>query len=47
MAGMYWLNNRSRRSGEWAQKQDVNVSFGDQQQDVVIYLPDNGRDAGE
>lgn len=29
MAIMYWLNNRSRKTGEWSQKQDVNVSFGD------------------
>jgi hypothetical protein len=47
MAIMYWLNNRTRKSGEWTQKQDVNVSFGEQQQDVIIYLPDNGRDTGE
>ena len=29
MALMYWLNNRSRKTGEWSQRQDVNVSFGD------------------
>ena len=39
MAIMYWLNNRSRKSGEWSQKQDVNVSF-DNEQSVVIYLPE-------
>lgn len=26
---MYWLNNRKRKTGEWSQRQDVNVSFGD------------------
>lgn len=30
MAIMYWLNNRCRKTGEWSQKQDVNVSFGDE-----------------
>ena len=29
MAIMYWLNNRSRKTGEWSQRQDVSVSFGD------------------
>jgi len=29
MAQMYWLNNRSRKTGEWSQRQDVNVSLGD------------------
>ena len=29
MAIMYWLNNRSRKTGEWSQRQDLNVSFGD------------------
>jgi len=29
MAIMYWLNNRHRKTGEWSQRQDVNVSFGD------------------
>ena len=23
MAQMYWLNNRSRKTGEWSQRQDV------------------------
>jgi len=39
MAIMYFLNNRARKSGEWAQKQDVGVSI-DNKQDVVIYLPE-------
>lgn len=47
MAAMYWLNNRARKSGEWSQKQDVSLSFGDRQQDVIIYMPENGRDKGE
>ena len=42
MAIMYWLNNRSRKTGEWSQKQDVNLSFGEEQTDVIIYIPDNG-----
>jgi hypothetical protein len=29
MAMMYWLNNRFRKTGEWSQRQDVNVNFGD------------------
>jgi hypothetical protein len=29
MAIMYWLNNRSRKTGEWSQRQDVEVNFGD------------------
>lgn len=28
MAIMYWLNNRSRRTGEWSQKQEVVVEGG-------------------
>ena len=39
MAGIYWLNNRSRKTGEWTQKQDVNVSFNDAEQDTFIYIP--------
>ena len=29
MAIMYWLNNRCRKTGEWSQRQDVSVNFGD------------------
>jgi len=29
VAIIYWLNNRSRKTGEWKQKQDIDVSFGD------------------
>jgi transposase len=47
MAIMYWLNNRSKKSGDWSQRQDINVSFEDEKQDVVIYLPENGRDINE
>jgi len=44
MAIMYWLNNRNRKSGKWAQKQEVSVNISENQEDVVIYIPDNGRD---
>ena len=44
MAIMYWLNNRSRKTGEWAQKQDVSLTIAEEKQDVIIVLPDNGRD---
>ena len=43
MAIMYWLNNRSRKTGEWTQKQELNLTIGEEQQDVIIMLPDNGR----
>lgn len=46
MAQIYWLNNRSRKTGEWTQKQDVSVSF-DEKRDVVIYLPEIERDEDE
>jgi len=39
MAQMYWLNNRTRKTGEWSQKQDVNVSF-DGDEKVVFILPE-------
>jgi len=29
VAIIYWLNNRSSKTGEWKQKQDIDVSFGD------------------
>lgn len=44
MAIMYFLNNRTRKTGDWTQKQDVNVSFENEEPFVHIYLPDNGRD---
>jgi predicted transcriptional regulator len=44
LAMMYWLNNRHRKTGEWSQKQEITHSFGEEQQDVIIVLPDNGRD---
>jgi transposase len=44
MAIMYWLNNRFRKTGEWSQRQDVNVSF-DNSEDVIIYLPEKERDS--
>ena len=43
MACMYWLNNRKRT--HWSQRQEVALSAGDDTEDVVIYLPANGRDA--
>jgi hypothetical protein len=43
MAIMYWLNNRKRT--HWSQRQEVALSAGDNSEDVVIYLPANGRDA--
>ena len=30
MAIMYWLNNRSRKTGEWTQKQDNGFAAGDE-----------------
>lgn len=39
MAAMYWLNNRTRTSGEWSQRQDVNFNISEGSKDVVIYLP--------
>ena len=47
MAIMYWLNNRSRKTGEWAQKQEVSVSFDDNESGVIIYLPEKERDDNE
>ena len=45
MAIMYWLNNRRRT--QWSQRQEVALSAGDDSEDVVIYLPVNGRDPDE
>lgn len=42
MAIMYWLNNRQRP--HWSQKQEISLSNGSSEEDVVIYLPANGRD---
>ena len=47
MAIMYWLNNRKRKTGEWAMRQNVNLTADPDVEDVIIYLPDNGRDVGE
>lgn len=41
---MYWLNNRKKNTGEWSQRQEVNVKLGDENDGVMIYIPDNGRD---
>ncbi len=44
MAIMYWLNNRSRRSGEWTQRQEVQLEASNgSETDVVIVLPSNKR----
>lgn len=45
MAIMYWLNNRKRSS--WNQRQEVELSTGEEGEDVFIYLPSNGRDGNE
>lgn len=44
MACIYWLNNRQRKY--WSQKQEVSLS-NDNKEDVVIYVPANGRDGSE
>ena len=45
MAIMYWLNNRAKKTGEWAQRQEVNVGIdAESERTVHIYLPANGRD---
>ena len=41
MAQMYWLNNRKR--GQWSQRQEVSLDLDNVKEDVVIYLPENGR----
>ena len=42
MAMMYWLNNRSK--GRWSQRQEfIPASDSEDREEVVIYLPDNGR----
>lgn len=45
MSIMYWLNNRKR--GSWSQRQEVSLTASDEQEDVIIYLPANGRDTDE
>lgn len=44
MSCIYWLNNRQRKY--WSQKQEVSLS-NDNEEDVVIYVPANGRDGSE
>lgn len=44
MAQMYWLNNRRR--GEWGQRQEP-VPAAEDANNVVFYLPDNGRNDGD
>ena len=38
MAIMYWLNNRSRKTGEWSQRQEVTLS-NETGSNVAIFLP--------
>ncbi len=45
MAIMFWLNNRKRL--QWSQRQEMSLTSGDDSDDVLIYLPDNGRDKKE
>jgi len=46
LAQMYWLNNR--KSGQYKRNPEnfVKQEELDMEDDVVIYLPDNGRDGG-
>jgi len=38
MAIIYWLNNRSRKTGEWSQRQDINVNVDDSIRNAVHEL---------
>jgi len=42
MAQMYWLNNRQRK--HWSQKQEVDLTANGGKDDVIIYLPSDGRE---
>ena len=46
MAIMYWLNNRSRKTGEWSQRQEVSLS-SDAGGKVTIFLPQQEVDEDE
>ena len=46
MAIMYWLNNRSRKTGEWSQRQEVSLS-NDTGGNVTIFLPQQEVDTDE
>lgn len=43
MAIMYWLNNRKRKSGEWAQRQEVEVTTDEAKVDLSAFSEDELR----
>lgn len=45
MAQMYWLNNRQRK--HWSQRQELDLTANKGEDDVVIYLPADGRDGND
>ena len=46
LAGMYWLNNR--QPGKYKRNpENFITSNDDDEDDIVIYLPENGRDSNE
>lgn len=45
MACMYWLNNRQRK--HWSQRQELDLTANKGEDDVVIYLPADGRDGND
>lgn len=45
MACMYWLNNRQRKY--WSQRQEVDLTANNGEDDVIIYLPADGRDGND
>lgn len=45
MACMYWLNNRQRK--HWSQRQEVDLTANKGEDDVIIYLPADGRDSND
>lgn len=47
MAIMYWLNNRSRKTGEWSQKQDSGFASGEEVRIVLQRTPPGEGNATE
>ena len=46
LAGMYWLNNR--QPGKYKRNPENFITINDDDEDdIVIYLPENGRDSNE